>query len=164
MPMLRRLTNGEMELAAEAFGGGLDAARVRLLAIPYWSRAFVASGRLMVWPARSMRPDFSAPDVPLSVKAVFVHELTHVWQAQNGVSLLLGKLRAGDGPASYAYDLAGGAAFADLNIEQQAMVVQHAFLLRHGGQAPFPPEAYAAALPAGLFASCTVRNDPLAGA
>jgi hypothetical protein len=26
--------------------------------------------------------------------------------------------------------------------------VQHAFLLRHGGQAPFPAEAYAAMLPA----------------
>lgn len=164
MPLLRPLTPGERGLAEEVFGPSLDAARVRLLAIPYWSRAFVASGRLVVWPGRSMRPDFSAAEAPLSLKAVFVHELTHVWQAQNGVSLLLGKLRAGDGPASYAYDLTGGAAFADLNIEQQAMVVQHAYLLRHGGQAPFPPEAYAAALPAGLFASCTVRNDPLAGA
>ena len=118
----------------------------------------------MVWPARALRADFASPDTPLSVKAVFVHELTHIWQAQNGVSLLLGKLRAGDGPASYAYDLAGGAAFADLNIEQQAMVVQHAFVLRHGGQAPFPAEAYAAVLPAGLAPSCTVGNDPLAGA
>jgi hypothetical protein len=145
--MLRPLTQGERALAAEVFGAGLDAARVRLLAIPYWSRAFVASGRLVVWPARSMRPNFAAPDVPLSVKAVFVHELTHVWQAQKGVSLLLGKLKAGDGPKSYAYDLSPGAAFAELNIEQQAMVVQHAFLLRHGGQAPFPAEVYSAVLP-----------------
>jgi hypothetical protein len=148
MPTLRPLTTGERALAHEVFAADLDAARVRLLAVPYWSRAFVASGRLVVWPARAMRPDFSAADVPLSLKAVFVHELTHVWQAQNGVSLLLGKLRAGDSPKSYAYDLAAGAAFADLNIEQQAMVVQHAFLLRHGGQAPFPAEAYAAVLPA----------------
>lgn len=148
MPTIRPLTEGERGLADEVFGPELDAARVRLATIPFWSRAFVASGRLVVWPARAMRPDFAAPDVPLSVKAVFVHELTHVWQAQNGVSLLLGKLRAGDGPKSYAYDLAQGAAFSELNIEQQAMVVQHAFLLRHGGQAPFPAEAYAAVLPA----------------
>jgi hypothetical protein len=147
MPMLRALTEGEVGLAEEVFGRGLDARPVRLLGIPYWSRAFVASGRLVVWPARSMRADFAASDVPLSVKSVFVHELTHVWQAQNGVSLLLGKLRAGDGPKSYAYELGEGAAFADLNIEQQAMVVQHAFLLRHGGQAPFPADAYAAVLP-----------------
>lgn len=148
MPLMRLLTEGEKRLADDVFGRALDTARVRVATIPYWSRAFVASGWLVIWPARSLRPDFSAPDVPLSVKAVFVHELTHVWQAQTGVSLLLGKLRAGDGPKSYAYDLSGGAAFADLNIEQQAMVVQHAFLLRRGGQAPFPAEAYAAVLPA----------------
>lgn len=148
MPLMRPLTEGERRLAHEVFGRALDAARVRLVTIPYWSRAFVASGRLMVWPAKSLRPDFSAPDVPLSVKAVFVHELTHVWQAQAGVNLVLGKLRAGDGPKSYAYDLGGGTSFADLNIEQQAMVVQHAFVLRRGGRAPFPAEAYAAVLPA----------------
>lgn len=148
MAMLRPLTEGEQALAREVFGADLDAGRVRLFSIPYWNRAFVASGRLVVWPARAMRPDFAAPDVPLTVKAVFVHELTHVWQAQNGVSLLLGKVRAGDGPKSYAYDLAAGAEFSQLNIEQQAMVVQHAFLLRHGGQAPFPAEAYASVLPA----------------
>jgi hypothetical protein len=148
MPLIRPLTDGERELAHEVFADGLDAGRVRLFAIPWWNRAFVAGAALMVWPARTMRPDFSADQVPLSIKAVFVHELTHVWQAQRGVSLLLGKLRAGDGPKSYAYDLSTGTAFADLNIEQQAMVVQHAFLLRHGGQAPFPAEAYAAMLPA----------------
>lgn len=147
MPVLRPLTQGERALAAEVFGASLDTGRVRLLAIPYWSRAFVASGRLVVWPARSMRSDFAAPETPLSVKAVFVHELTHVWQAQRGVNLLLGKLKAGDGPRSYAYDLSAGPSFAELNIEQQAMVVQHAFLLRHGGTAPFPAEAYSAVLP-----------------
>lgn len=139
---VRRLTAGERALAEEMFGAGLDAGRVRLLALPVWRRAFVAGPGLMVWPAAAARADFSAPDVPLAVQAVFVHELTHVWQAQNGVSLLLAKIKAGDRPASYAYDLEG-AEFPQMNIEQQAMVVEHAFLASRGGKAPHPAQAYA---------------------
>ena len=142
---LRRLTLGERVLAAEVFGDGIDAGRVRLFAIPVWDRAFVASGRLMVWPAAGARPDFADPATPLDDQAVFVHELTHVWQAQNGIRLLLAKLRAGDRPASYAYDLAAGPGFARLNIEQQAMVVEDAFRLSRGGVAPHPAHLYAEA-------------------
>ncbi len=140
---LRRLTEGERALAAEMFGAGIDAARVRLLAIPAWRRAFVAGPGLMVWPAAAARTDFAALDVPLRTQGVFVHELTHVWQAQQGISLLLAKLRAGDSARSYAYDLAGGPAFSDLNIEQQAMVVEHAFLASRGASTPHPAALYA---------------------
>ena len=73
---------------------------------------------------------------------MFVHELTHVWQAQNGVSLLLAKIKAGDSAGSYAYDLEG-AEFPQMNIEQQAMVVEHAFLASRGGKAPHLAQAYA---------------------
>jgi hypothetical protein len=146
-PRLRRLTPGERALAAEVFGPGLDATRVRIAAIPLWNRAFVAGPSLMVWPAKGLKADFSAPQVPLSIQSVFVHELTHVWQAQRGVNLLLAKLKAGDSDLAYAYDLNCCEGFFSLNIEQQAMVVQHAFLCRRGGQAPFATEAYAAVLP-----------------
>jgi len=137
---LRRLTAGEQALAAEMFGAGLDAARVRILALPVWNRAFVAGPRLIVWPARKAPLDFAAE--PLPAQAVFVHELTHVWQAQNGVALLRAKLKAGDSDASYAYDLAGGPDFAALNIEQQAMVVEHAFLASRGARTPHSAELY----------------------
>ncbi|MFN3584742.1 hypothetical protein [Phenylobacterium sp.] len=140
---LRRLAAGERELCAEVFGPALDAGRVRLFALPAWTRAFVAGPALIVWPARTARADFAAPHVPLRDQATFVHELAHVWQAQHGVSLLLAKLKAGDRPASYAYDLAQGPDFQELNIEQQAMVVEHAFLASRGGHAPHPPELYA---------------------
>ncbi len=122
---IRRLTPGERGLAAEMFGSGLDATRVRLLALPIWDRAFVPGPRLMVWPAASAPHDFA--DAPLRLQAVFIHELTHVWQAQNGVRLLRAKIRAGDRPSSYAYDLSG----------------EHAFLSGRGGIAPYGPERYA---------------------
>lgn len=142
---LRRLTATEQALGAEMFGAGLNASRVRLFAIPGWSRAFVAGPSLIVWPARTALLDFGAQGVPLRLQGVFVHELTHVWQAQNGINLLMAKLRSGDDAAAYAYDLAGGAAFTHLNIEQQAMVVEHAFLASRGAHTPFAATDYAAA-------------------
>lgn len=139
----RRLTAGERALAVEMFGAGLDAARVRILALPVWRRAFVAGPALIVWPAAEAALDFAA--APLRQQAVFVHELTHVWQAQHGVPLLLAKLKAGDGARSYAYELSGDVEFTRLNIEQQAMVVEHAFLAAHGAVTPHPAELYAKA-------------------
>lgn len=137
---LRRLTPGEQALATQVFGPGLRVDRVLLLTIPLWNRPFAAGGRLLVWPARAALPDFSKG--PLFLQSVFVHEMTHVWQAQNGVNLILAKLQAGDSRASYAYDLADGRPFQALNIEQQAMVIQHAFLAGRGGAAPHPRAAY----------------------
>ena len=125
------------------FGAGLDAGRVRILALPIWDRAFVAGPALMVWPAKTAPLDFTAE--PLRTQAVFVHELTHVWQAQNGIGLIRAKLKAGDSAAAYAYDLSAGPDFADLNIEQQAMVVEHAFLTSRGHACQHPPELYAQA-------------------
>jgi hypothetical protein len=145
---LRRLTAGEHALAHEVFGVGIAPGRVRILSLPIWNRAFVAGPGLIVWPVATVREDFSDPRTPLHVQAVFVHELTHVWQAQNGVSLLLAKIKAGDSDAAYHYDLLDSKAFAAMNIEQQAMVVEHAFTLSRGGEAPLAPEVYALAQPA----------------
>ena len=141
-PLARRLTPGERALAKETFGAAIDLDRVTILAAPVLRRAFVAGPALIVWPARSLPDDFS--QAPLGAKATFIHELVHVWQAQSGVRLLLAKLKAGDSAAAYAYDLAQGPEFAKLNIEQQAMVVEHAFLAERGAQTPHPREAYAA--------------------
>jgi hypothetical protein len=124
------------------FGKGLHAGRVRVLALPVWPRAFVAGPSLIVWPAPDALFDFGAELVSLQVQATFVHELTHVWQAQRGVFLPLAKLQAGDSAYSYAYDLASGPPFASLNIEQQAMIVEHAFLASRGGAAPFARRLY----------------------
>ena len=107
----------------------------------------ITPSSLIVWPASSARLDFADPATPLGAQATFVHELTHVWQAQRGVNLLMAKLRAGDGAAAYAYGEPGAADFFELNIEQQAMLVEHAFLARRGQPAPFPAERYLAALP-----------------
>ena len=141
----------------EVFGDGLDLERVRLWSCPPlgWTtnRPFVAGG--MLWPGRSLilyppaeaLADFAAPETPLFVQSVFIHEMTHVWQSQRGVNLLFAKLRAGDRAASYEYVLETGSAWPAFNIEQQAMIVQHDYLRRCGGECPYPAEAYLAVLP-----------------
>lgn len=140
----RTLTSGERAVAGEVFGDSLDAGRVRVFALPVWNRAFVAGGGLMVWPARGAWRDFT--DAPLEVLAVFIHELVHVWQAQNGVNLILAKLRAGDRAQAYAYDLSDNRDFPMFNIEQQAMIVQDAFTAARGGPAPYESQAYSVIL------------------
>jgi hypothetical protein len=140
----RKLSSGERALTAEVFGEAVDAGRVWIFALPVWNRAFVAGGGLIAWPARTAAKDFAA--AALEDQAVFVHEMTHVWQAQTGVNLILGKLRAGDGAQAYFYDLSDGGDFPSLNIEQQAMIVQDAFLAARGGQAPHESHAYSAIL------------------
>ena len=141
---LRRLTEGEAALGHEVFGRRLEPRPIRILSQPLWPRAFAAGSRLMVFPQTAAAADFS--QAPLGLQGLFVHELTHVWQAQQGVGLLWAKIRCGDGPAAYAYDLMSGHSFGDLNIEQQAMVVQHAFLASRRVAAPFPALAYGAFL------------------
>ena len=78
--------------------------------------------------------DFSA--APLHAQAHFIHEMVHVWQAQQGVNLLFAKLKAGDDAAAYAYSADPDCRWDSLNIEQQAMVVQHRFLASRGINAP----------------------------
>jgi hypothetical protein len=150
--VVRALTDGERALAAEVFGDDLDLDPVRFLpAPPPLTRAFVPGrwfGRdWIVWPKKSLAADFAV--APLGLQATLVHELVHVWQAQQGVGLLRGKLRAGDGPAAYAYPLGNECNWFRLNIEQQAMVVEHRFRLSRGGKAPAAPDFYARVCPLG---------------
>ena len=103
--MRRGLTEGETALARGVFGSALRTRPVRIMAGPRWpDRPFVPgrfAGRFwVVYPAPLARADFAT--APLGAQATFIHELVHVWQAQQGVLLPLAKLRAGDSEASYA--------------------------------------------------------------
>ena len=137
--MMRVLTSGERRLAEGEFGGALDLDPIRLIGSPWpFDRAFVpgrVAGRdWIVWPGRSLPADIAA--APLSSQTTLIHELVHVWQAQSGVNLLFGKLKAGDGPAAYAYAAHDDCRWAGLNIEQQAMVIEHRFRRSRGQATP----------------------------
>jgi len=150
--VIRALTEGERALASEAFGDALVLAPIRILPAPWpFERAFVPGhwfGRdWIVWPWRTLPPDITT--APLGLQALLIHELTHVWQAQQGVNLLNGKLRAGDRPASYEYPVGVDCDWGGLNIEQQAMVVEHRFRLTRGQRAPADPAFYDRVCPIG---------------
>ena len=134
----RALTPGEIALARSVFGGAIGLKAVRVLSAPWpFLRAFVPGrwfGRdWIVWPANQVPAD--ASKASLGVQALLVHELVHVWQAQQGVNLLTAKMQAGDSAASYRYPL-DCPSWDILNIEQQASLIEHRFRLSRGDQVP----------------------------
>lgn len=148
---MRTLTEGERTLARGEFGGALDFETIRLAGTPWpFDRAFVPGrwfGRdWVLWPARGLPKDFAV--APVGLQAVFIHELVHVWQAQQGVNLLAGKIRAGDGPSSYGYPKAP-CGWDELNIEQQAMSVEHRFKAARGLKVPEEAPLYGGLCPIG---------------
>lgn len=150
--MIRGLTVAERGLAAEAFGDSLALDVIRFLPAPWpFDRAFVPGRWLgrdwIVWPAGTLPPDIAL--APLRLQALLVHELTHVLQAQQGINLLTGKIRAGDRPASYEYPVGMDCDWGGLNIEQQAMVVEHRFRLTRGERTPGDAAFYDRVCPIG---------------
>lgn len=147
---LRWLTLGEQALAHEVFGAGIRPARVRVLAQTLIPRPFTPGSWMLVYPTAEALTDFTQGD--LADQATFIHEMTHVWQAQHGVLLPLAKLKAGDSDASYRYDL-NLQTFPQMNIEQQARLVEHDFVLSRqerllSGRPPaFPRALYDAQRP-----------------
>ena len=149
--MVRPLTQAERGLAEAEFGDTLELDAVRLAPTPWpFDRAFVPGrwfGRdWILWPGRGLPQDFGA--APVSLQAVFIHELVHVWQAQQGGNLLAGKIRAGDGPSAYGYPKAP-CGWDELNIEQQAMAVEHRFRASRGQRVPEEAGLYGGLCPIG---------------
>ena len=138
-PRVRRLTPNEIALAREVFGSELRVETVRIMRTPWpFTRAFVPGrwfGREWVlWPSLRYESDMALAS--LAIQSTFVHELVHVWQAQRGVNLLFAKLKAGDSASSYHYEVSDSCHWDGLNIEQQAMVVEHRFRLSRGMNVP----------------------------
>jgi hypothetical protein len=75
-------------------------------------------------------PDFSASGVPAVKTSELLHEFTHVWQEANWGGFLYG-IRAAL-THNYKYTLGPNTRFRDLNMEQQAMVVQDRYLSHQG--------------------------------
>ena len=72
--------------------------------------------------------DFSRE--PLHVQGFFIHEMTHVWQAQTRGRLYLPLMRHPF--CRYRYRAVPGRPFDRYGLEQQAEIVRHAFLARNG--------------------------------
>ena len=142
MPFERALTAGEVELSRSSFGDAIDLDRVRLVNGKWWPfqpRGVVMApmGNIHFHPHDdSWSDDFAAE--PLSRQGLFIHEMTHVWQAQASGRFYLPLMRHPF--CRYDYALKPGRPFRSYGLEQQAEIVRHRFLADRGyPQAIVPP-------------------------
>ena len=90
-PCSRPLPPAETKLARSVFGSGLRYERIRLHGGAWWlptRNIAIAPFGHVYFPANRFCPDFAQR--PLIERAWLVHELTHVWQHQNGFPVWLG--------------------------------------------------------------------------
>ncbi len=141
MASARSLTPGETALARSVFGDAIDYARVRLVRrkwFPFQPRGTVMAptGNLHFHPHGDLWSDDFAAE-PLYRQGLFMHEMTHVWQAQTRGRFYLPLMRHPF--CRYSYRLEEGRPFGRYGLEQQAEIVRHAFLAEKGfrlGAAP----------------------------
>ncbi len=149
MENTRPLTAPERSLAATMFGAALDPGPVTIRHAKFWMFqpwwiTMAPDGHIWCHPeGRSWSPCYAQEG--LGLQAHFLHELTHVWQHQQGINLILRRPPF----ARYRYTLAPGKPFTAYGLEQQACIVADAHLARQGRPAPATPAAYAALLPFG---------------
>lgn len=128
----RPLTDAEAALATGVFGTALDLAGVRIYRRKWWpfqprDVVMAPRGHIHFHPdSRSFCTCFgsSSPDL----QGLFIHEMTHVWQHQAGINLLLRRHPF----CRYDYAFEPGKPFARYGIEQQAEIVRHVFEMRRG--------------------------------
>ena len=126
----RRLTSGEIALARSVFGDAIDYSKVGLVKGKWWpfhprGAAMAPMGNIYFHPADGgWSDDFSKE--PLGRQGFFIHEMTHVWQAQKGGRFYLMLMRHPF--CRYHYVPKPGKPFRRYGIEQQAEIIRHCFL------------------------------------
>ncbi len=130
----RPLTPGEIALAQTVFGDAIEYARVRIVRRKWWlfqpkGIVMAPTGNIHFHPdSEHYRDDFAAAS--LSLQGLFIHEMTHVWQAQRHGRFYLPLMRHPF--CRYAYRVKDGQRFDRYGLEQQAELVRHRFLADRG--------------------------------
>lgn len=135
------MTPGEVELARSIFASAIDYSKVRLVIGKWWpfqprGSAMAPMGSIYFHPdGGGWSEDFSKE--PLVRQGFFIHELTHVWQAQKSGRFYLPLMRHPF--CRYRYQLKPGRTFSRYGLEQQAEIVRHRFLADRGEPVPVTP-------------------------
>jgi len=140
-----------VELVRSVFGAAIDLGAVSIRRrkwFPFQPRnvAMTPRGHLHFHPRGSTYcDDFARADI--NAQGLFIHEMTHVWQAQRKGSWYLVLMRHPF--CRYDYTIRPGWQLERYGIEQQAEIVKHAFQLRRGARVrgAFPRETYETILP-----------------
>ena len=137
----RPLTAGEIDLARSVFSEAIDYSQVRMIRRKWWplqprNTIMAPSGNLHFHPkGNEWSDDFSKEPIPL--QGLFIHEMTHVWQAQRRGRFYLVLMRHPF--CRYDYAVRAGWPLERYGLEQQAEIVSHAFLMRRGMGVPGVP-------------------------
>ena len=139
MANFRSLTQAECALAAGVFGDAIDYARVRVHRRKWWpfqprDVTMAPDGHLWFHPLAPHYRDCFA-SASRATQAHFIHEMTHVWQAQTRGRWYLPLMRHPF--CRYRYVLEDGKPFDRYGLEQQAEIVKDAFLQGNGHRLPF---------------------------
>lgn len=130
----RSLTRGEIALARSIFGDAIDYEIVRLYNRKWAffqprNTVMAPMGHIHFHPrGDSWCGDFC--DQSLARQGLFIHEMTHVWQAQTKGRWHLVLKRHPF--CRYDYSLRPGWTLEQYGLEQQAEIVRHIFLMRKG--------------------------------
>jgi hypothetical protein len=145
----RPLTPSEIDLAASVFGHAIDYAPVRMVRRRWWplqtrNIVMAPNGSIYFHPQSSLWSDDFGAEHPHR-QGLFIHEMTHVWQHQNGIRLPLARHPF----CRYSYAFRPGWPLRRYGIEQQAEIVRHFFLVREGVSVPgaAPLDQYRSLLP-----------------
>lgn len=125
----RPLTEVEIKMAHSVFGPDFDVSQVRLKTAWWVLKNYAVSpnGNIYFNP-KDWVEDFSKQS--LGKKSWLIHELTHVWQLQQGLKVVRGAVMN----RRYDYILQEGKPFFTYGIEQQARMVQDYFVRREQGK------------------------------
>ncbi|CAN5923776.1 hypothetical protein BH11MYX3_BH11MYX3_00370 [soil metagenome] len=131
----RALTTGEIALLRPIFRDGIDYVRVRVInnSFPLQPANVYMTPRGHVYaPDGLWSDDFSAAS--RGVRAVFVHEMTHVWQFANGMDLIgQGVVEfthyRGQYEKAYPYELARDRDLVEYGMEQQASIIEDYYVI-----------------------------------
>lgn len=121
----RGLTPGETKLANSFFAAQLDTSKITIASVK-GETSMALNNHIDM--SKDNYSDNFAKEEDLFKKSVFMHELTHIWQEQNGVDLSGEAIASffkfgGDYNKSYSYNLDKDKFFNKLTIEQQAKMV-----------------------------------------
>ena len=140
----RPLTADEVELARSVFGDAIDYGRVNMVLGKWWpfqprGVVMAPTGNIHFHPRSELwSEDFGKE--PLHRQGLFIHEMTHVWQAQTRGRFYLPLMRHPF--CRYGYRIRPDCQFDRYGLEQQAELVRHRFLTDRGHQvavAGIPP-------------------------
>ena len=151
----RGLDETERKEAFRVFGNSLDYDKVRVAEDPIMSIGGYARtpGNTIYFLKGTTQNKDASPELRAWYYPFLIHEMTHTWQTQHGVSKVRKIFTALRGHSAYNYDgphglkkaKAAGGHFVDFNTEQQASICgDYAKILIAGGGDPAPYEPFIA--------------------